>query len=100
MKRVTALNAVLADWDEGKTPDGKTKYFSVAFFTKSGEFVYIKRGKRSGLRFNMKDHDMKAVIPVDKKGEDLGHVYPVWIHSILFYRGNVLFNLLGDELNV
>ena len=31
MKRVTALNAVLADWDEGKLPNGDTKFFSVGF---------------------------------------------------------------------
>jgi len=94
MRRVTELNAVLADWDEGYLPDGSRKFFSVGFIAKNGEFIYVKRGKRSGLRFNMKKHDYKAVQPVDKNGEDIGHVLPVWIHSIVFYRGNIYFNLM------
>ncbi len=96
-KRVTELNAVLADWDEGKLPDGRTKFFSVAFVTKNGEFRFIKRGIRSGLRANMKKNDSKAVQPVDADGTPIDHIYPVWIHSILYYSGNVIMNLLENE---
>jgi len=94
LRRVTALNAVLADWDERKLPDGSDKVFSVAFISKKGKFRFIKRAKKTGLRMNMKYNDMKAVQPVDENGFEIGHIYPVWIHSILFYSGNVEFNLL------
>jgi hypothetical protein len=93
LRRVTELNAVLADWDEAKLPDGSIKTFSVGFVSKKSEYRFIKRGIKSGLRFSMKDTDMKGVQPVDKNGEEFGHVYPVWIHSIIFYSGNVIFNI-------
>jgi len=95
-KRVTELNAVLADWDESKLPNDQDKLFSVAFISKEGEFRFIKRGKKAGLRFSMKEFDMKAVQPVDSDGHETGHVYPVWIHSILYYSGNVEMNLLAN----
>lgn len=93
-RRVTELNAVLSDWDERKFPDGKQKVFSVGFVSKNGEFRFIKRGIKVGLKFSMKDNDMKAVQPVDTDNIEIGHVYPVWIHSILFYSGNIEMNLL------
>lgn len=93
MKRITDLNAVLADWDETKLPNGEFKYFSVGYIKKNGEFVYLKRCKKSGLRFSMKDHNMKGALPVDQQGNPSDHVHPIWIHSIMFYRGNVIFDL-------
>ena len=96
LKRVTDLNAVLADWDEHKLPDGRQKYFSVAFISKNGEYRFIKRGRKAGLKMNMKDNEMKAVQPVGLDGQDIGHVYPVWIHSIVYYSGNVIYNLASN----
>lgn len=96
LKRVTKLNAVLADWDETKFPNGLVKYFSVAFISKEGEFRFIKRGKKAGLRMDMKANDMKAVQPVDVDGMEIGHIYPVWIHAILYYSGNIEMNLLNN----
>ena len=93
MKRVTELNAVLADWDEKELPDKSIKTFSVKFVDKSGKVRYIKRGRKIGLRFSMKDNDMKAVQPVDRHGNDIGHVYPVWIHAIQYYSGNIIYNV-------
>jgi len=93
-RRTTDLNAVLADWDETKLPSGKIKTFSVGFISKAGEFRFVKRGIKAGLRMHMKDNDMKAVQPVDNNGNAIGHIYPVWIHSILIYSGNIEFNLL------
>lgn len=95
LKRVTELNAVLADWDEERLPDGRIKNFTVAWISKKGEYRFIKRGKKSGLKHNMKEHDFKAVQPVDMNGDEIGHVYPVWIHSIVYYSGNVIFDLHG-----
>ena len=97
MKRVTALNAVLGDWDEEKLPNGDIKYISVAFITKKGKFIYIKRGVKAGLKFSMKENDMKAILPVDEKGDKIDHVYPVWIHSIVYYKGNIYYSLLDNE---
>ena len=97
MRRVTDLNAVLADWDEGKLPDGNTKFFSVAYIKKNGEFVYLKRAQRSGLRANMKALDLKAAQPVNQSGNKIGHVHPIWIHSILFYRGLIEYSLIDGH---
>jgi hypothetical protein len=94
LRRVTNLNAALADWDEEKLPDGRQKYFSVGFISKKGEFRFVKRGRKAGLKMMMKDNDMKAVQPVGVDGMDIGHIYPIWIHSIIYYSGNVTFNLL------
>ena len=93
LKRVTELNAALADWDENKLPNGSDKYFSVAFITKNGEYRYVRRAKKAGLRFNMKENDMKALIPVDDEGNEFGHVYPVWIHAIIYYSGNIEYSI-------
>jgi len=99
MKRVTELNAVLADWDEDKYPNGEQKYFSVAYIKKNGEFVYLKRCIKSGLRFSMKNHNMKAAQPVDKNGNAIGHVHPIWIHAITIYRGNIIFDIYEQIKN-
>lgn len=93
-KRTTDLNAVLADWDEVKLPNGKIKTFSVGFISRKGEFRFVRRGIKTGLRMKMKDMDMKAVVPVDENGNESGHVYPVWIHAIVYYSGNIEFSLL------
>ena len=97
MRRVTALNSALSDWDEGFLPDGRQKTFSVGFVTKRGVYIYIHRAVRSGLRANMKGNSLKAVIAVDADNNAIGHVYPVWIHSILFYRGNIIYNLFDGS---
>lgn len=94
-KRTTDLNVVLADWDEMKFPDGREKIFSVGFVNKKGELRFVKKGKKAGLKFNMKNFDVKAVQPVSVHGDDIGHIYPVWIHSILFYSGTIEMNLLN-----
>ena len=93
MRRTTDLNAVLADWDEHHYPNGNVKYFSVGYIKKNGEFVYLKRCKKIGLRFSMKDFNMKAAQPVDTQGNAIGHVHPIWIHSIMIYRSNIIFDL-------
>lgn len=87
---------MLADWDEAKLPNGKDKFFSVGFISSKGEYRYIKRGVKAGLKRNMKDNDLKAVKPVDKDGFEIAHIYPVWIHAILFFSGNVEMNLFDN----
>jgi len=88
-KRVTELNAILADWDEQFYPNGTEKFFSVGFIAKTGEYIFIKRARRCGLRFSMKDLDFKVAVPVDNNGIAIAHVYPIWIHSILYYKSNI-----------
>lgn len=88
-RRNTGLNAALADMDEKKLPDGRQKVFSIAFITRKGEYKYIHRAVKSGLRANMKANDLKAVLSVDQEGEAIDHVHPVWIHAIVYYHGTV-----------
>jgi hypothetical protein len=97
MRRTTELNAVLADWDEQFLPNGREKFFSVGFVNKKGEFIFVSRARRSGLRKqNMKANDLKGLMPVDADGNQSGHIYPVWIHSILYFRSNIYFNLFDQ----
>lgn len=91
-RRNTSLNAALADWDEKFLPDGRKKTFSVSFVTKHGDFIHIPKACKAGLKANMKANDLKAAQPCDENGNPAGHVYPVWIHAILYYSGNVEFD--------
>jgi hypothetical protein len=86
-KRVTLLNAVLAEINEKFLPNAKQKIFSIKFISKAGELVFLPRAVASGLRTNMKAADLKAVLPVDFEDNAIGHVYPVWIHAIVEFNG-------------
>lgn len=92
-RRNTPLNAALSDWDEKFTPNGKIKIFSVTFITKNGEYIHLPHAYKTGLKSNMKKNDLKAAQPCDSKGNPAGHIYPIWIHSIIFYAGNITFNV-------
>jgi hypothetical protein len=89
-KRNTRLNAVLSEINEKLLPNGKRKVFSIKFVLKTGELVYMHRACAAGLRTNMKANDLKAVVAVNERGEDIGHITPVWIHSIIEFNSNTI----------
>jgi len=73
--------------DEEVLPNGKMKTFSIGFVTKRGIFVFLKRAKKSGTTQNQTRHDFKGVQALNHNLEPIGHVYPVYIHAILYYNG-------------
>jgi len=85
-RAINALNAMLADMDEGKMPDGSVKLFSIGFYNARGEYVYMPLARRTGLKQNMKRGDFKGVVAVNERNEEIGHPYPVYIHFIRNYK--------------
>jgi hypothetical protein len=82
------LQVVLADMEEKKTPNGKIKTFSIKFFKKDGEMVYLLRAISCGLhRMNLKKNMMRGVVAVDRDNNWVGHPTPVNIWFIANYNG-------------
>ncbi len=81
------LNIILRDMDEVTLPNGSVKTFSIAFVTKRGIFVFLKRARKSGTTQNQRMHDFKGVQALNQDYEPIGHPYPVHIHAILYYNG-------------
>lgn len=78
---------VLREMDVHETSSHAAKSFSIQFYKKDGELVYVNRGVSKGLRMNMKTNRMRGVQPVNEKGESVGHVYPVCIDNIREFNG-------------
>lgn len=91
-RKNTLLNAVLADMDEEYLPSGRRKVFSITFCELSGKITRFPYAIKTGLRFNMVEHEMKGVMPCDKSGKPLEnfHVIPVWIYAIWEYNNTKL----------
>ncbi|MFY9150828.1 MAG: hypothetical protein WAO52_02350 [Prolixibacteraceae bacterium] len=80
-------NLVLKELEAKETPDGKQIVFSIKFVKKDGELVFIPRAVASGLKMNMKENRMRGVLPVDEKGDAIGHVTPIHIDSLIEFNG-------------
>lgn len=73
---------VLREMEVHETASKEARIFSIQFYKKNGELVYINRGVSCGLRMNMKQNRMRGVQPVDKNANAIGHPYPVCIDNI------------------
>jgi hypothetical protein len=80
-------NLALKEYEIRETPSGKTIFFSIKFVKKNGELVFIPRAVSTGLRFTMKEHRMRGVLPVDEKGNAAGHVTPFHIDGMVEWNG-------------
>lgn len=78
---------VLREYDIKETPEGKQISFSIKFVKKSGELVFLPRAVATGLPWNMSVNRQRGVIPVDKQGNKIGHIYPVRIDNIIEWNG-------------
>jgi len=79
---------VLREYDIKETPSGKQVVFSIKFVKKSGELVFLPRAVATGLPWNVAENRQRGVIPVDAKGDKIGHIYPVRIDNIIEWNGN------------
>jgi hypothetical protein len=83
------LSQVLDEFDEKLLPNGKQKTFSIKFEKKDGELVYFNRAIATGLAtINLKEHEMKGVLAVNKDLDKIDHPYPVKIWNIYEFNGH------------
>jgi hypothetical protein len=75
-------NDALREYDIKETPSGRQVVFSIKFIKKNGELVFLPRAVASGLPYSLKDNRLRGVVPIDEKGNKIGHVYPVSIDLI------------------
>lgn len=78
---------MLREYDVKETPDGKQVTFSIRFVKKTGELVFLPRAVACGLPWDVSGNRQRGVMPVDAKGEKMGHVYPVRIDNITEWNG-------------
>jgi hypothetical protein len=78
---------VLREYDVKETPGGKQVVFSIKFVKKNGELVFVNRGVACGLPWDVARSRQRGVMPVDAKGEKVGHIYPVRIDNITEWNG-------------
>jgi len=85
--KLSDTNIILRDIDEAVLPDGSQRTFSIGFVTKKGHFIFLKRAIKSGTTQHQSMHDFKGVQAVNQHNVPVGHPYPVYIHSIMYYSG-------------
>ncbi len=83
IRRVDALR----EYDIKETPSGKRVTFSIKFYTKTGELVFLPRCIAVGLPWHVASNRQRGVLPVDAALEKIGHVYPVGIDNIKEWNG-------------
>ncbi|NQU51641.1 MAG: hypothetical protein HQ522_03785 [Bacteroidetes bacterium] len=80
-------NLMLREFDIKETPDGNQVVFSIKFVKNDGEIVFVPAAVACGLTCNLKKNRLRGVMPVDEKGNRVGHPYPVSIDGILEWNG-------------
>ena len=80
-------NLMLREYDIKETPAGKQTTFSIKFIKKNGELVFIPHAVACGLTANMSKNSIRGVLPIDFKGNKIGHPTPVSIDAIIEWNG-------------
>jgi len=83
-------NYALREYDIKETPDGKQVVFSIKFIKKDGEAVFLPRAVACGLPYSLKINRLRGVVAIDKRGDKIGHVYPVSIDLIIEWNGKTV----------
>ena len=76
-------NLMLREYDVKETPAGKQTTFSIKFIKKNGEIVFMANAVACGLTANMSKNSIRGVVPIDFKGDKIGHPMPVSIDAII-----------------
>lgn len=61
---------------------GRRRFFSIQYYKKNGEVVYVPMAYCCGLRCNMKENRVRGVQPCDRAGNKIGHVIALSIDNI------------------
>ena len=77
----------LKEMDVHETSSHGAKTFSLQFYKKNGELVYVNRAVSCGLKMDMKSNRMRGVQPVNENNKPVGHPYPVCIDNIREFNG-------------
>jgi hypothetical protein len=80
-------NLMLREYDIKETPAGKQTTFSIKFIKQNGEIVFMPLAVACGLTANMSKNSIRGILPVDFKGNKIGHPTPVSIDSIIEWNG-------------
>lgn len=83
IKRTDVLNEMEIREDQY----GKRVLFSLEFYTKDGEVVYLSHAYSCGLKAEMKKNRIRGVQQCDSAGNKIGHVYVVSIDNIRMFNG-------------
>ena len=66
---------------------GHRVLYSVQFYKKNGEVVYLSHAYTCGLKMNMKERRMRGIQPCDSAGNKIGHSYAVSIDFLRMFNG-------------
>ena len=80
-------NLMLREYDIKETPQGKQTNFSIKFVKTNGEIVFMPHAAACGLTANMNKNRLRGVVPIDLKGDKIGHPTPVNIDAIMEWNG-------------
>jgi len=61
--------------------------FSVLLLLKNGEVRYYHRAVDCGQKWNLKERHMRALRPIDCKGNKISHEVPFSVFKILKFNG-------------
>lgn len=86
MKDTVRRADVLTEMEIKETITGRGKQFSIQFYKKNGELVFLPRAVSRGLRANMSSNRLRGVQAVDETGNGIGHIYPVCIDNIRMFN--------------
>jgi len=87
MTETIRRNLALREYDIKTTPGGDQVVHSLKFIKKNGELVFFPRAIACGLNVNMKDNRLRGFLPIDEKGNKIGHPTSVNIDSIIQWNG-------------
>jgi len=72
--------------DIKENPNGSQVNFSIVFITKQGQRVFFPRAVVTGLPYSVKINRLRGILPVDREGNKIGHVYPVSIDNMIEFN--------------
>ena len=78
---------VLREMEVREDQYGKRVLFSLEFYTKEGELVYLSHAYSCGLNADMKKNRIRGVQQCDSAGNKIGHVYVVRIDNLRMFNG-------------
>ena len=81
--RGTVLNVVLADMDDARR---EGRMFKIGFYTASGEYRFMPRAIKVGVRQHNRRFDYVGVQELDFQNNPVGHPTPIFIYAIKNYE--------------
>lgn len=74
---------MLREYDIKEDNSGRQITFSIKFIKTNGEMVFLPKAVACGLSANMSANRIRGIVPVDEKGDKIGHPAAVSIDAII-----------------